>query len=99
RFLRLLKAIEADPSPEAAAAVDTAAEKQVQGALAEQTRAELIKRHRDTFDARLGGLDIEQKYLDRDSVEYALVRTQAGDAEEKNQALKTLDAARALVDP
>jgi uncharacterized protein YyaL (SSP411 family) len=44
-------------------------------------------------------LNIEQKYLDRDSVEYALVRAQAGDAEEKAQALKTLDAARALVDP
>ncbi len=99
RFLRLLKAIEADPSPETAAAIDTAAAKPVQGALAEQTRAELVKRHRATFDARLGGLDIEQKYLDRDSVEYALVRAQAGDAEEKNQALKTLDAARALVDP
>lgn len=98
RFLKLLRAIEADPSPESAASIETAAPALASAALAPATRDELVKRHRDTFDPQLGALAIEQKYLDRDSVEYALVHANA-DANEKTMALTTLDAARALFDP
>ena len=97
RFLKLLRAIETDPSPENAASIEATAPAQISAALTAATRAELLKRHRESFDAKLGGLAIEQKYLDRDSVEYALAH--ANDAGEKTMALTTLDAARALFDP
>jgi uncharacterized protein YyaL (SSP411 family) len=99
RFLKLLRAIENDPSPEATASADTAPAASISGALAGATRDELGKRHRDTIDSKLGGLTTEQKYLDRDSVEYALVRAQAGDGAEKIAAITTLDAAHNLFDP
>jgi uncharacterized protein YyaL (SSP411 family) len=97
-FRRLLKAVVADPSPEQleAAAPKSAAHA---SALDTDTRAELIKRHRETYDAKLGGLDIGQKYLDRDSVEYAIVQAMNGDASEAEMAKHTLDAANALFDP
>jgi hypothetical protein len=99
RFLRLLKAIEADPSPEAAEQADHAATAPRASALDAATRAELVKRHLDTVDAQLGGLTIAQKYLDRDSVEYELTLAAAGDKEAAIMAARTLDAARALFDP
>ncbi len=99
RFLRLLKAIVADPSPEAADEADVAPSPAAASALAAETRAELRKRHRDTYDAKLGGLTTGQKYLDRDSVEYAIAQALAGDETEAAMARHTLDAARALFDP
>ena len=97
RFLRLLNAVVADPSPEKGE-VETASSPHA-SALDAATRAELIKRHHETYDAKLGGLDIGQKYLDRDSVEYAIGSALAGDLAEQEMAQKTLDAARALFDP
>ncbi|HET8942487.1 MAG TPA: DUF255 domain-containing protein, partial [Rudaea sp.] len=98
-FLKLLQAIVADPSPETVAKVDTSASGPRPGSLDATTRAELIKRYHDTYDARLGGLDIAQKYLDRDSVEYAIDRALEGDNAEAAKARQTLDAAQALIDP
>ncbi|MGA9334654.1 MAG: DUF255 domain-containing protein [Rudaea sp.] len=98
-FLKLLDAIVADPSPESAAKVDTSASGPRPSALDAATRKELIQRHHDSYDATLGGLDIAQKYLDRDSVEYAIDRALDGDKDETAMAQKTLDAARALIDP
>jgi uncharacterized protein YyaL (SSP411 family) len=97
RFLRLLKAVVADPSPEQdeSAATATAHE----SALDAATRAELIQRHRQTYDDKLGGLAIGQKYLDRDSVEYAIDQGLASEVSETAMARQTLDAARALFDP
>jgi len=99
RFLKLLKAIEADPSPEAAESADSTAAAPRASALDEATRKELAKRHHDAYDTKLGSLDIGQKYLDRDSVEYAIGLALGGDAEEGARARQTLDAARALFDP
>jgi len=99
RFLRLLKAIEVDPSPEAADSADAGAGIAPASALDDPTRTELVKRHHDAYDEKLGGLDIGQKYLDRDSVEYAITRALAGDDAEAARARQTLDAARALFDP
>jgi uncharacterized protein YyaL (SSP411 family) len=99
RFLRLLRAIEADPSPETADAADASPAMAPAGTLDEATRAELVRRHRETHDAKLGSLATGQKYLDRDSVEYEMVRAADGDAQARAMALRTLDAARALFDP
>jgi uncharacterized protein YyaL (SSP411 family) len=97
RFLRLLKAVVADPEPEKDEG-ETVASPHA-STLDAVTRAELIKRHNETYDAKLGGLDIGQKYLDRDSVEYAIGGALRGDLAERAMAQKTLDAARALFDP
>ena len=99
RFLRLLKAIETDPSPEAAESADSTAAAARASALDEATRKQLVQRHHDAYDTKLGSLNIGQKYLDRDSVEYALGQALDGDQEEAARARQTLDAARALFDP
>lgn len=62
-------------------------------------RAELTRKHHDSHDDQLGGLRQGMKYLERDSVEYALMRAAGGDAVEARRARQTLDAALALLDP
>ena len=99
RFLKLLKAIEADPSPESAESADSTAAAPRASALDAATRAELVKRHHGTYDDKLGGLALGQKFLDRDSVEYAIAQALNGAEDEAAMARKTLDAARALFDP
>ena len=99
RFAKLLSAVVADPSPEAVDSADASTPIAQASTLDALTRSVLIKRHRDTYDAKLGGLNIGQKYLDRDSVEYAIVRALDNDAAEAAMARTTLDAARALFDP
>src|ERR1700749_3406268 len=74
RFAKLLNAVLADPSPVAADKADDIEAKPHAGTLDPPIRAVLVERHRRTYDAKLGGLDIGQKYLDRDSVEYAIAR-------------------------
>jgi uncharacterized protein YyaL (SSP411 family) len=98
RFLKLLKAIEADPSPESAESADSTAAAPRASALDTATRAELVKRHRSTYDDKLGGLALGQKFLDRDSVEYAITQALDGAEDEAAMARKTLDGARALFD-
>ena len=98
-FAKLLTAIVEDPSPIAAAVADTSEPTPHAGALDTPIRAVLLQRHRTTYDAKLGGLDIGQKYLDRDSVEFAIAAALEGDADEAAMARTTLDGARALFDP
>ncbi|MGQ0798721.1 MAG: DUF255 domain-containing protein [Pseudomarimonas sp.] len=95
---RLLQAIVDDPSPEAVAAVVDASGSVTSG-LAVGVRQRLLDRHTSTYDLERGGLKTSQKYLERDSVEYALARAAAGDLVEKARALQTLNAAIALLDP
>ena len=101
RFLRLLRAIVEDPSPEnvSAATAQQMHSSGKKGQLDESLRQKLAARHRDTDDPELGGLQLNHKFLDRDSVEYALTRADVGDGTEKALARRTLDAARALFDP
>lgn len=95
-FSRLLQAIARDPTPEAQAQVSSppAGPSQLQAG----AREYLLRRHDESFDPELGGLRTAQKFIDRDSVEYALENAD-GNAGERRKALLTLDAARALIDP
>lgn len=88
-FVTLLRAIVSDPTPETPASESVAIGGPRLSAAARQT---LLAMHERSFDAELGGLKLAQKFMDRDSVEYALRHGQA-------QAPKTLDGARALLDP
>ena len=62
-------------------------------------REELLLKHARSYDATQGGLRQAMKYLERDSVEYTLLRAQQGDAKQEAQARQTLTAALALQDP
>ncbi len=98
-FARLLQAIIADPTPEAAARIvvpDTLAQT---SDLQEDLKSMLQSRHLATHDAELGGLTINQKFLDRDSVELDLVQCNQGEEAACTRARKTLVAAIALIDP
>ena len=99
RFLKLLKAIQADPSPESAESADSTTAAPRASALDAATRVELVKRYHATYDDKLGGLAIGPKFLDRDSVEYAIAQALKGAEDEAAMARKTLDSARALFDP
>jgi len=77
RFLSMLKAIVVDPSPIVVATGDTAAmPTQHDSALDATTRDELLARYRDTYDHKLGSLPATQKFLDYDSIEFAIVHGQ-----------------------
>ncbi len=65
--------------------------------LSTRARDLLLKMHDDSYDPELGGLKSAQKFMDRDSIEYALAHRE--DPTEQQKAEKTLDAARALIDP
>ncbi|HSW12382.1 MAG TPA: DUF255 domain-containing protein [Solimonas sp.] len=95
-FLRLLQAIVRDPSPEALAGIAPVVPAATP-VLAATARAQLLRRHEQSYDARLGGLATAQKFIDRDSVEYALEH--AAEPRERRKASQTLDAAQALIDP
>lgn len=94
-FARLLRAIVADPTPEEAALPDETTA--VSADLPAPLRAQLLEFHARDQDERLGGLDTMQKFIDRDSVEYSLLH--ADDPRERTYAARTLEAARALLDP
>lgn len=98
-FARLLQAIIDDPSPERGDRRDADAAPAPKGALPDALRAELLRRHHDSYDNAQGGLAHGLKFIDRDSVEWALTRAAAGDALEAARARQTLDAALALLDP
>lgn len=97
-FLATLKSTAADPTPQTAPPT-RANSSGPAGALTKETRAELLRRYDTTFDSEQGGLTTAQKFLDRDSVEYALIAAANGDENEAGKAKKTLDAARNLMDP
>lgn len=99
QFAKLLKAIIDDPSPERGDHRDESAPPAPTGALPEALRAELAQRHTSTYDDKLGSLKHGLKFVDRDSLEWALTLAQGGDARGRARAEQTLDAALALLDP
>ena len=67
--------------------------------LAPALRAELEREHVDSHDLERGGLKQQQKFIDRDTIEYALYRAGQGDKPSAALARLDLNAARALIDP
>lgn len=96
-FRRLLGAIAADPTPEQESPEPSPPAPA--SALAEGLRRDLVAGELRTHDREAGGLDTVQKFLDRNSLEYALERAREGSAVHRGWALQTLDAGRALLDP
>lgn len=95
---RLLQAIVDDPSPEAGQLGQLTAPS-ASPELSADIGATLRRRHVTAYDTARGGLNIAQKFIDADSIDYALQRAQAGDAREAQRVRQTLDAGLALIDP
>ncbi len=98
---KLLATVVDDPSPENIKASFLPEPSSGKGSvlLSDNLRDNLNQRHRSVYDEELGGLRINQKYLDRDSVEYSMQLAQSGDLIETRRARQTLDAALNLLDP
>lgn len=93
----LLAAIVRDPSPEQAASIITVANQH--STLTTADKAKLIAMHNNSYDKKYGSLAIAMKFIDPDSVEYALLEGMNGNKNELARANKTLSAALKLEDP
>jgi uncharacterized protein YyaL (SSP411 family) len=69
------------------------------GQMSESLRKELEKKHIDGYDTENGAWSFGQKFLEWDSVEYAMKKALAGDATSEKRAKQTLLAQRKLIDP
>lgn len=63
-----------------------------------ELKKELEQRFFNSHDSEKGGLTLAQKFLDSDTVEYALLQTSRGNEQERNMARQTLDANLKLFD-
>lgn len=100
RFVNVLKAILADPSP-MFTAEDSDKEKQFEGGtrLTEEIRKEVDRRYRAALDMKIGGLLQTQRYIPRDPLEYSIALAERGDKTAETWAKLTLKNAQALIDP
>jgi uncharacterized protein YyaL (SSP411 family) len=97
RMLKLLNAIIKDPSPEEA--TKPSVTYRTESSLSKEIKAELEKKHVDGYDTKYGAWGTHHKFLDWDSVEYAMQRGVAGDAAAVKRAVGTLDGQLNLLDP
>ncbi|MEE8118516.1 MAG: DUF255 domain-containing protein, partial [Gammaproteobacteria bacterium] len=97
-FLRLLQAIVADPTPEAAARIPTVTAAENSN-LPDDIRTDLQRRHLKSFDPEKAGLAIALKFLEEDHVEWAMTLAAKGDAREEDIARRSIEASFKLIDP
>jgi hypothetical protein len=99
RFAALLAAIVKDPTP--VKYRDSEPPKQFSNSplLPDDVRRTLKKGFVDSHDFKLGGLRQQQKFMDRDSVEYALMLARNGDQQARKMAAQTLAGSLNLIDP
>ena len=99
RMQALLRAIIDDPSPGPSVGEAFEIKPSTSTFLTKAQRAELIRKFDGSYEDKLGGWGEVQKYIDADSLDYAISRAEAGDAAAIKRARQTLDAAVALIDP
>ena len=95
----MLQAIIDDPTPGPSVQPETKVAPSANPLLAPQLRAELVKDYLAGYDAKQGGWGFDQKFLDWDSVEYAMDLAARGDTRAGAMARQTLTAQLQLVDP
>jgi uncharacterized protein YyaL (SSP411 family) len=99
RMQALLKAIIDDPSPGPSVGEAFEIKPSASAFLTREQRAELVKNVDESYEDSLGGWGENQKYIDADSMDYALTRAEVGDEGAARRARQTFDAATALIDP
>jgi uncharacterized protein YyaL (SSP411 family) len=95
----MLQAIIDDPTPGPSVRREKGVKYGESSALASDVRAELIKRHLETYDAEKGSWGHGQKFLDWNNTEWALRCAKRGDEAEDKMARQTLAAQLNLLDP
>lgn len=98
-MLALLQSIIRNPNKVRTAADRGPAKFASEGTLSDALRKELNTRHVDGYDDEHGGWGFDQKFLDWDTVEYAMDRAKGGDQLSRKRAETTLDLQRKLIDP
>jgi uncharacterized protein len=99
RMQALLKAVIDDPSPGPSVGEAFEVKPSASAFLTREQRATLIRNYDESYEDKIGGWGDGQKYIDADSLDYAMSRAEAGDAAATLRARQTLDAAIALIDP
>ena len=101
RMISILEDIVKDPSPIRYFDYlrDNPTEISRDATLSAGNREELTGRFYRSHDFKIGGLNQEQKFMDRDSVELALALANAGSERAAQMARQTLDGALGLIDP
>ncbi|HEV7879203.1 thioredoxin domain-containing protein [Bradyrhizobium sp.] len=99
RMQALLKAIIDDPSPGPSVGEAFEIRPSASVFLTSDRRAELVQNVDQSYEGRIGGWGDSQKYIDSDSMDYAMTRAEAGDEIAAKRARQTFDAAIALIDP
>jgi uncharacterized protein YyaL (SSP411 family) len=99
RMQALLKAVIDDPSPGPSVGEAFEVKPSASAFLTKEERATLIRNYDESYEDKIGGWGDSQKYIDADSMDYAMSRAEAGDAVATARARQTLDAAIALIDP
>ncbi len=95
----ILRAIDADPSPGPSITPEPVLEFPPDAKLPAALRAELEKSFLAQYDWKQAGWGTGYKYLEWDSVEYAMLLAKSGDAQAERMARQTLDAEQKLMDP
>jgi uncharacterized protein len=98
-FISILEAIVEDPSPINYGDNEPVTEYAQSPLLAPAVPAQLEKNYYDIHDPKLGGFKQPKKYMDWDTMQYALLRAKEGDAKSEQMARRTLDGALKLIDP
>jgi uncharacterized protein YyaL (SSP411 family) len=95
----MLQAIIDDPTPGPSVRAETEIKFPANPLLASTLRAQLEKDYIAGYDAKQGSWGFDQKYLDWDSVQYAMDLAAHGDARAEGMAKQTLAAQLNLLDP
>ncbi len=98
-MLGMLKRFSENPKPEDETTMAAISGQSDQAVLSPELKTELINRHNASFDSRLGGLQLPQKYLEAESIEYSLTRPREGNQRDLEIAKLTLDNNLKIFDP
>jgi uncharacterized protein len=99
RMQALLKAVIDDPSPGPSVGAAFEVKPSTSVFLTRDQRALLIRNYNGSYEDKIGGWGDGQKYIDADSMDYAMSCAEAGDATAGKRARQTFDAAMGLIDP
>ncbi len=98
-MVSMLRAIIVDPSPGPSVEAEQPIEFAASPVLPAELRSQLEANYRVRYDARNGSWGFNQKFLDWDGVEYAMLMARRGDQGAEKMALQTLTAQLNLIDP
>jgi uncharacterized protein YyaL (SSP411 family) len=98
-MVSMLRAIVIDPSPGPSVVAEQPIEYATNPSLSADLRKQLEGNYRLRYDSKNGSWGFNQKFLDWDGVEYAMLLVRQGDTEAEKMALQTLTAQLNLIDP